>query len=67
MGGPNKQGGQRKFQNLINGLEFDKRLEMIIQGWKEQKQVVIKHRLNYTGVCYFAINIGCKSINNERK
>ena len=31
---------------------------MIIQGWKEQKQVVIKHKTKvYTAVRYFAMKI----------
>jgi len=34
---------------------------MIIQGRKEQKQVVMKHKANiYTGIRYFAMKIGCK-------
>ena len=32
---------------------------MIIQGWKEQKQVVIKHKTKiYIAVRYFAMKIG---------
>ena len=32
---------------------------MIIKRWKEQKQVVIKHRAKmYTEALYFALNIG---------
>ena len=47
-GGPNRQGGWKKIRNLINGgLESEKRLSMIIQGQKEQKQVVVKLKLKY--------------------
>ena len=51
MEGPNNQGGWKKFQNLINGggqtkwgVEFVKLFEMIKKQWKEQKQVVRKHK-----------------------
>ena len=38
--------------------EFEKWLLMIIKQWKEQKQVVIKHRAKiYTETLYFALNI----------
>ena len=34
---------------------------MIIQGQKEQKQVVIKYKTKiYTAVRYFAMKVGCK-------
>ena len=65
----NRQGGQKKFQNLINwvgvkingGLEFENRLYLIIQGRKEQKQFVIEHKAKiYTAVHYFAMNIRLK-------
>ena len=43
------------------GLVFEKWLYMIIQGRKEQKLVVIKHKDKvYTAVRYFAIKIGRK-------
>ena len=60
---------RKKFRNLINGgfkingggSEFEQRLYMIIQGRKEQKEVVIKHKTKiYTKARYFAIKIGCK-------
>ena len=66
MGGPNRQGDWKKFRNLVNGV-----VEINGDGWnlrkgfkllyKEQKQVVIKHRAKiYTAAPYFAIKIGCK-------
>ena len=43
-GGPNKQGGRKQFQNLMNGVkinggmwEFEKWLQMSIKRWKGQK------------------------------
>ena len=43
---------------FISVSEVEKRLEMIIQGQKEQKQVAIKHKTKiYTAVCYFAMKI----------
>ena len=34
---------------------------MILQGWKEQKQVFIKHKTKiHTKVCYFAMKIARK-------
>ena len=44
----------------MGGLVFEKRLYMIIQGGKEQKQVVIKRKTKHTAVHYIAIEIGCK-------
>ena len=39
---------------------------MIIQGRKEQNQVVIKHKTKiYTAVRYFAMEIGLKKKGNE--
>ena len=29
----------------MRGFEFEKRLKMVIKLWKEQKQVVIQHKL----------------------
>ena len=47
---------------------------MIIQGWKVQKQIFIKHKAKlYTTVCYFVMKIGrnknenCHGTNKERK
>ena len=42
----------------MNGSEFKKWLSMIIKRWKEQEQVVMKHRAKiYTEVCYFVMKI----------
>ena len=61
-GGANKQGGMKKFRNLMNGwgLDFEKWLERIkTSRWKESKEVVIKHRAKkYTEAFYFALNSG---------
>ena len=41
---------------------------MIIQVWKEQKQVVIQQKAKiYTTVRYFAMKMGADSTNKERK
>ena len=49
-GGPNKQGNQKNFLNLIDGgtklnwgLEFEERTKSIIKRERKQKQVVVKH------------------------
>ena len=63
MRGPNKQGGSGKIPgfNDRQGSENEKRLLMIIQGRKEQKQVVVEHKTKiYTEACYFALKIGRK-------
>ena len=40
---------------------------MIIQGWKEQRQVVIKRKTKmHTKACYFAMKIGRK-LYSQRK
>ena len=64
---PNKRGvlikrGSETIRNLINGgLDFEKRLQMIIQGRKEQKQVVIDHKTKiFTAVLCFAMKFGRK-------
>ena len=67
--------GLENFQNLINWgvkingrLDFEKRLYMIVQGQKGQKQVVIEHKTKiYTAVRYFAMKSGVNSTNKERK
>ena len=51
VGGQNKRGGRKNFQNLIKvgieinggggGRKLKKRLKMLIKQWKEQKQVTI--------------------------
>jgi len=63
-------GGLEKIPNIINGcggqnkqggLEFEKWLYMIIKLWKEQKQVVRKHKTKiHTETCYFSRHIGHK-------
>ena len=41
---------------------------MIIQGRKEQRQVVMKHKTKiHTAVRYVAMNTGVNSANKERK
>ena len=63
-GGSNRQGGWKKFRNLINGGgvkingEVGVREKGVndIQEWKEQKQIVIKHKTKiYTAERYFAM------------
>ena len=50
MGGQNKQ-----------GVGIWEEAELIIQGRKEHKQVVIRHKTKIcTAVHYFAMKIGCK-------
>ena len=65
MGDPNRQGGWKKFQNLTNrsqskwGVGIREKALNDIQGWKEQKQVVIKPKTKrYTAVRYFTMKIG---------
>ena len=46
---------------IHRGLEIEKRLEMVIQGREEQKQVDIEHKTKtFTAVRYFAMKIGRK-------
>ena len=49
-----KGGGQNKLERS----EIKERLKMTVQGWKGQKQVVIKHKTTtYAEACYFAMII----------
>jgi len=68
LGSPYRQGGWKKFRNAINGRvkinggssNLGKGFKRL-QGWKEQKQVVIEHKTKiYTAVRHFAIKIGRK-------
>ena len=61
------RGVRKNPQNIINGgrgenkwgLEFEKRLQMILQGLKEEKQVVKEHKAKiYKAVRYFALRSG---------
>ena len=72
-GGPNKQESW-KVLTLINrwviinrgGLEFEEWLQMIMQGWKEQKHVVITHK-TYQKLMFESDKMWRCNFNNESR